>query len=88
MVSCRDTSIYVKSAICPLSLNGIVRLTSGKCNMSVHQAYSTDEPASTPVLPSSRPPEIISHCVWLYFRFALSYRDVEEIMAVRGLSHL
>ena len=29
------------------------------------------------------PAEIISHTVWLYFRFALSYRDVEEIMAVR-----
>ncbi len=32
------------------------------------------------------PSEIISHCVWLYFRFALSYRDVEEIMAVRGVT--
>ncbi len=31
------------------------------------------------------PSEIISHSVCLYFRFALSYRDVEEIMAVRGL---
>ena len=32
------------------------------------------------------PPEIISHWVWLYFRFALSYRDVEEIMRVRGVT--
>src|SRR5664279_1279489 len=31
------------------------------------------------------PAEIISHCVWLYFRFCLSYRDVEEIMAERGV---
>src|SRR5580704_15308544 len=31
------------------------------------------------------PPEIISHCVWLYFRFCLSYRDVEEMMAERGV---
>ena len=31
------------------------------------------------------PAEIISHCVWLYFRFCLSYRDVEEIMAKRGV---
>ncbi|MBA2660634.1 MAG: IS6 family transposase [Nitrosospira sp.] len=31
------------------------------------------------------PSEIISHCVWLYFRFALSYRDVEEMMASRGV---
>lgn len=32
------------------------------------------------------PAEIISHTVWLYFRIALSYRDVEEIMAIRGVS--
>jgi putative transposase len=32
------------------------------------------------------PAEIISHCVWLYFRFCLSYRDVEELMAARGVS--
>src|SRR5271165_5922630 len=32
------------------------------------------------------PSEIISHCVWLYFRFALSYRDIEEMMAERGVS--
>jgi putative transposase len=31
------------------------------------------------------PAEIISHCVWLYFRFCLSYRDVEELMLVRGV---
>ncbi len=31
------------------------------------------------------PSEIISHAVWLYFRFALSYRDVEEILRVRGV---
>ncbi len=31
------------------------------------------------------PAEIISHCVWLYFRFALSFREVEEIMAQRGV---
>ena len=28
----------------------------------------------------------ISHCVWLYFRFCLSYRDVEETMAKRGVA--
>src|SRR3981081_2354389 len=32
------------------------------------------------------PVEIISHCVWLYFRFALSFRDVEEMLAMRGVS--
>ena len=31
------------------------------------------------------PPEIISHGVWLYHRFALSFRDVEELLAKRGI---
>jgi putative transposase len=31
------------------------------------------------------PPEIISHAVWLYFRFSLSFRDVEELLAQRGM---
>jgi putative transposase len=30
--------------------------------------------------------EIISHCVWLYFRFALSFRDVDEMLAMRGVA--
>jgi putative transposase len=30
------------------------------------------------------PSEIISRCVWLYFRFALNYRDVEEMMHEHG----
>jgi putative transposase len=32
------------------------------------------------------PSEIISHGVWLYFRFCLSYRDVEALMAERGVT--
>lgn len=32
------------------------------------------------------PSEVISHRVWLYFRFSIRYRDVEEMMAVRGLT--
>jgi putative transposase len=32
------------------------------------------------------PGEIISHDVWLYFRFPLSHRDVEALLFVRGVS--
>ncbi len=32
------------------------------------------------------PAEIIAHTVWLYFRFSLSFRDVEELMAARGVA--
>ena len=31
------------------------------------------------------PAEIIGHAVWLYFRFSLSFRDVEELLAARGI---
>lgn len=31
------------------------------------------------------PPEIISYTVWLYYRFSLSFRDVEELLAQRGM---
>ena len=32
------------------------------------------------------PPEIISHAVWLYHRFSLSFRDVEDLLAQRGIT--
>ncbi len=31
------------------------------------------------------PREIISHAVWLYHRFSLSFRDVEELLFARGI---
>ncbi len=31
------------------------------------------------------PPDVIRHAVWLYFRFTLSIRDVEELLAQRGV---
>src|SRR5687767_7866680 len=32
------------------------------------------------------PVEIISHGVWLYYRFCLSYRGVEDLLSSRGVS--
>ncbi len=32
------------------------------------------------------PAEIISHAVWLYHRFCLSFRDVEDLLAERGVT--
>src|SRR5271168_5550886 len=31
------------------------------------------------------PPPIIQHAIWLYLRFTPSYRDVEDLLAERGL---
>ena len=32
------------------------------------------------------PPDIISHAVWLYYRFCLSFRDAEDLLAQRGVT--
>ncbi len=32
------------------------------------------------------PADIIAHAVWLYFRFSLSLRDVEDLLAQRGIT--
>jgi putative transposase len=42
-------------------------------------------PPTSPYRGYRFPPQIISHCVWLYFRFSLSFRDVEVLMAQRGV---
>ncbi len=31
------------------------------------------------------PPVLIQHAIWLYLRFTPSYRDVEDLLAERGL---
>ncbi|GAB2462860.1 IS6 family transposase [Streptomyces incanus] len=41
--------------------------------------------ASPPYKGHRYPVEVISHCVWLYFRFPLSFREVEELMLQRGV---
>ena len=33
------------------------------------------------------PPIVIQHAVWLYLRFTLSYRDVEELLAGLDISY-
>ena len=42
-------------------------------------------PATTKYKNHRFPVEIISHAVWLYFRFWLSFRDVEELLFERGI---
>ena len=32
------------------------------------------------------PPVIIQHAVWLYLRYTLSFRDVEDLLAERGIT--
>ena len=66
---------------------GIVRLSGKRCNGTVPAAYSTDAHLRLSLYHRHRfPAEIISHCVWLYFRFTLSFRAVEEMLAMRGVA--
>jgi putative transposase len=56
----------------------------------------SDKPALMPVslAPADRsayrghrfPPQIIAHAVWLYFRFHLSFRNVQDLLAERGVT--
>jgi putative transposase len=31
-------------------------------------------------------PSIISYAVWVYYRFSLSFRDIEDLLAEKGIS--
>ena len=52
------------------------------------QCYDMDTlPPATKKYKNPRfPVEIISHAVWLYFRFCLSFRDVEELRLEREVT--
>ena len=66
-----------------LRLYGSVRLTIKARPRSYTAAMPT---ARDPLYQRHRfPPEVISHAVWLYFRFPLSLRMVEEMLATRGI---
>jgi putative transposase len=46
---------------------------------------NTTTTADSPYKGHRFPQEIIAHAVWPYFRFSLSYRDVEGLLAERGI---
>jgi putative transposase len=68
-------------------LKGIVKLTVALVSrLPTCHTRRMNTPLPTNLYKRHRfPAEIISHCVWLYFRFCLSDRDVEELMAARGV---
>jgi putative transposase len=51
-----------------------------------HTRRMNPPPTPNPYTRHRSPAEIINHCIWLYFRFCLSYRDVEELMVERSIS--
>jgi putative transposase len=65
---------------------GIVNLLSGLSSARlVCHTRRMNTPSITRYKNHRFPVEIISHAVWLYFRFCLSYRAVEELLFARGV---
>jgi Beta-lactamase len=62
-----------------LSLDGSVRATVARCGLPGKMAMTIS------FARHQFPPVIIWHAVWLYVRFTLSYRDVEDLLAERDL---
>jgi putative transposase len=72
---CR-TSGFVHLYLCQSTIpEGIVKLTAVGDNRLMESLYRRHR----------FPPEITSHAVWLYHRFTLSFRDVEDLLAERGI---
>jgi putative transposase len=69
-----------------MGARGIVNLFSGLSHSRLvcHTRYMS-LPSTNRYKNHRFPAEIISHGVWLYFRFCLSYRDVEELLFARGV---
>jgi hypothetical protein len=69
------------------SPDGTVRLTGLVCSVAWcgGQIGFVDVTSSSLYKGHRYPVEIISHCVWLYHRFPLSLREVEEMMLARGV---
>ena len=55
--------------------------------MAVCSDAAIAQPSTRPTLYKGYrfPPEIISRCVWLYYRFGVSLRDVSELMLARWI---
>jgi hypothetical protein len=57
---------------------------SAAIRLTTSSGVNIDAIAITSYL-ASLSPIVIQHAVWLYVRFTLSYRDVEELLGDRGL---
>jgi hypothetical protein len=57
-----------------------------RCCPAWHTRRMKTATAANPYKNHRFPAEIISHAVWLYFRFCLSYRDVEELLFACGIT--
>jgi hypothetical protein len=67
-----------------MHLDGVVTAALQACGVLDGQVADADEQDQ---LQGYRfPPEIIRQAIWLYLRFTLSLRDVEDLLAERGIA--
>ncbi len=67
-----------RECVVSVLFHGVVRLTPCPAHRGMHTGRSR-------YLRHRFPPDIISHAVWLYHRYCLSFRDVEDLLAERGI---
>ena len=81
----RETVIALAAKLSPciVGMEGTVRLTI----YERPRGYTAAMPTARDLLYHRHrfPPEVVSHAVWLYFRFPPSLRMVEEMLATRGI---
>ncbi len=76
--------IFPRAALCLIrspKIAGVVRLAA----LPSHGSLSVMARAPNPYRGFRYPAEVIQHAVWLYHCFSLSLRDVETILAARGI---
>ena len=73
------------AAVCHLS-GGYCQVNDERCNQELFMRHTAHMHSDSLYHRHRFPAEIISHSVWLYFRFSLSFRDVEEMLAMRGVT--
>ena len=87
-----NTAVRVRPSRGDLGIDVLVPVTACGGHCQVGEAGRCGGAGSTIVTAAGSsykgfrfPPEIISHCVWRYHRFPLSFRDVQELMLERGV---
>jgi hypothetical protein len=77
-----------------MGLDQILQIPIGRIQWSVWHCQLGSELKDSRAMKSKRssrysgyrfPAEIISYAIWAYYRFCLSFRDVEDLLAERGI---
>ena len=87
----RNEYLAAENRIMKAQLNGRLKLSDGHCHVVREGCGSSGGPVANRMKRISYggyrfPPTIIHQAIWLYLRFSLSLRDVEDLLAERGIT--